>query len=221
MSRSVPLSRKHEQGCSLLALSKLACLFHSCSHEILNMPFSFRILHGNPLINSHYACREEIKNQMVDSHQSKAWHTANSLKNSSASFPHEYLPCVTLPFLRLLTCHCDLRLSTLFFSHTQTFHSPTETLRNPPHILGLTWSLFCHHNHWWNIIYSAEPYSHRSVIAGRARDGPGFPFAQLPVVHSEMTKTSAPFFMHTVLSNQKEKKGVCILLFLFHLEPLL
>lgn len=38
---------------------------------------------------------EEIKNQMVDSHQSKAWHTANSLRNSSPSFPHKYLPCVT------------------------------------------------------------------------------------------------------------------------------
>lgn len=48
---------------------------------------------------------EEIKNQVVDSHQSKAWHTANSLRSSSLSFPHKYLPCVTLPFLRLLTCH--------------------------------------------------------------------------------------------------------------------
>lgn len=48
---------KREQGCILLLLSKLACAFYSCSHEVLNMPFSCRALHSNPLMNSHYACR--------------------------------------------------------------------------------------------------------------------------------------------------------------------
>lgn len=46
---------KREEGCTFLVLSKLAC--DLCSREILHMPFSFRPLHSNPLINSHYACR--------------------------------------------------------------------------------------------------------------------------------------------------------------------
>lgn len=164
---------------------------------------------------------KEIKNQLVDSHQSKAWHTTNSLRNSSPSFPHKYLPYVTLPFLRLQTCHYDLQLGTLFFSHTQTFCSPIKKLSGTHHVLGQTWSLSCHQNHWWNIVYPAEPYSHRPVIADRPRDGAGFPFAQLSVLQSGMTKISAPVFMHAVLSHQKEKKDICILLSLVHLEPLL
>lgn len=135
---------------------------------------------------------EEIKKQLVDSHQC-AWHTANSLRNTSPSFPHKYLPYVTLPFLRLQTFKLWLAAGCLCSFLTPRPSALPQKLLGTHHVLGQTWSLSCHQNHWWNIIYPAELYSHRPVVAGRPRDGPGFPFAQLSVLQSGMIKISAPF----------------------------
>lgn len=160
-------------------------------------------------------CAEEgIKNQMVDSHQSKAWHTANSLRNSSPSFPHKYLPCVTalsetpnLPLWLAAGNHVLLSHPDLPLPHINS-QEPTMSLAWP----GLCPALVEHHPFFWAV----QPW-----MCSRPRDRPGFPFAQLSAVQRGMTKISVPFSMHTVLSNRKGKKGVCILLSLVHLGPLL
>lgn len=146
---------------------------------------------------------EEIKNQMVDSCQSKDWHAADSLRNSSVSSPHAYLPFLGL---QAATVTGSWVLCSPFTPRPSTRYKPSGT----QHLPGLTRSLSCHHSHWWCGTSSGELCSRRSVIAGGLGDGPGLSFAQLSVAWSGVATVAAPFSMHTVLLKVGEEKGICI-----------
>lgn len=140
---------------------------------------------------------------MVDSCQSKDWHAAYSLRNSSVSSPHAYLP-----FLGLQAA--TVTGSWVPCSALTPRPSTQYKLSRTQHLPGLTRPLSCHHSHWWCGTSSGELGSRRPVIAGGLGGGPGLSFAQLSVAWSGTTTASVPFSMHTALSKAGEEKGICI-----------
>lgn len=137
---------------------------------------------------------------MVGSCQSKDWHAADSLRNSSVSSPHAYLPFLGLQAAIVTGSWVPCSPLT---PRPSTQYKPSGT----QHLPGLTRSLSCHHSHWWCGTSSGELCSHRSVIAGGLGDGPGLSFAQLSVVWSGHSICTI-FYAHSPFTSRRRERNL-------------